>query len=77
MAARLLVLAATSGLAAGCVGSGPVLLQGDASSAEVAYREADIAPAAAVARQHCAGFEKVPHLIDTQQNIAFFDCVKP
>ena len=61
---------------AACSGPQPFLLQGDASSAEIGY-SGDVAGAMPVARRHCAQFERVPHLLEAQQNIAFFDCVKP
>ncbi|MBV9862599.1 MAG: hypothetical protein JO267_10675 [Alphaproteobacteria bacterium] len=73
---RLLALAATAGSLAACLAAKPFLIQGDASSAEVGY-SGDVAGATAVARQHCAQYERVPRLLEAERDIAFFDCVKP
>jgi hypothetical protein len=37
----------------------------------------DVEGATAVARQHCAQYERVPRFLDAEENIAFFDCVLP
>ncbi len=51
-------------------------MQGDASSAQVGYA-GDIEGATLVAKQHCARYERVPKFLEAQENIAFFDCVRP
>jgi hypothetical protein len=51
-------------------------LQGDAGSAQVGYG-GDVEAATLVAKKHCAQYERVPRFLDAQENIAFFDCVKP
>jgi len=63
-------------LVSGCTGSKPFLLQGDANSAQVGY-SGEIEGATPVARQHCAQYERVPRFLEAQENVAFFDCVRP
>jgi hypothetical protein len=63
-------------LGAACAGPKPFLLQGDASSAQVGY-SGDVERAALVAKQHCAQFERVPRFLEAEENVAFFDCVRP
>jgi hypothetical protein len=73
-AAACLVLAL--GGAAGCEGPKPFLLQGDANSAMVGY-SLDLAGAGDVAKKHCAQFERVPRFLEAQEEVAYYDCVKP
>jgi len=73
---RVLLLVLASGVGAACTGPKPFLLQGDASSAQVGYA-GDIEGATLVAKQHCARYERVPKFLEAQENIAFFDCVRP
>ena len=70
----LLVLVGS--LSIGCTGPKPFLLQGDASSAQVGYG-GDVESATIIAKQHCAQFERVPYFLEAQENIAFFECVRP
>jgi hypothetical protein len=63
-------------LVSGCTGSKPFLLQGDANAAQVGY-SGEIESATLVARQHCAQYERVPRFLEAQENVAFFDCVRP
>ena len=63
-------------LGSACTGPKPFLLQGDANSAQVGY-SGDIDGATLVARQHCAQYERVPHFLEAEENVAFFDCVRP
>jgi hypothetical protein len=63
-------------LVSGCTGPKPFLLQGDANSAQVGY-SGEIEGATLVARQHCAQYERVPRFLEAQENVAFFDCVRP
>ena len=37
----------------------------------------EIDGATLVARQHCAQYERVPRFLEAQENVAFFDCVRP
>jgi hypothetical protein len=37
----------------------------------------EIDGAAVVARHHCAQYERVPRFLEADQNVAFFDCVRP
>jgi hypothetical protein len=59
-----------------CTGAKPFLLQGNASSAQVGY-SGNLDAATLVARQHCAQYERVPRFLEAEENIAFFDCVRP
>jgi hypothetical protein len=68
------LLLAISGSA--CYGPKPFLLQGDAGSAQVGYY-GEVDSATAVARQHCARYERVPHFLEAAENVAFFECVRP
>jgi len=72
----LIVLFLFGALGSACSGPKPFLLQGDANSAQVGY-SGDIEGATPVARQHCARYERVPRFLDAQENVAFFDCVRP
>jgi hypothetical protein len=63
-------------LGSACTGPKPFLLQGDARSAQVGYY-GDVEGATLVARHHCAQYERVPRFLETQENVAFFDCVLP
>jgi hypothetical protein len=72
----LVVLLLCAASASACTGPKPFLLQGNASSAQVGY-SGDIDGATLVARQHCAQYERVPRFLEAQENVAFFDCVRP
>jgi hypothetical protein len=65
-----------AGAAAGCTGK-PFLSNGDANSAEVGYGGNDPAVATAVAKEHCARFERVPRFLNAQENVAYFACENP
>jgi len=69
---RLLLLAAAT-LASGCE-SHASLDKGDARAAVVMY-SGDLEAATAVARRHCAGYERQPRLIGTAIGTAYFECV--
>jgi hypothetical protein len=76
-AGRLLFFAVLfAALGSACTGPKPFLLQGDANSAQVGY-SGDIDAAAPVAKRHCAQYERVPRFLEAQENVAFFDCVRP
>jgi hypothetical protein len=72
----IFILLLTGGLGAACAGSKPFLLQGDADSAQVGY-SGNVDAATPIARQHCAQYERVPRFLEAEENIAFFDCVRP
>jgi len=74
-AARRLFVILVGGVGLSCAGK-PFLLEGDAHYAGVAYA-GDIESASAVAKRHCAPFERVPRFREIQENIAYFDCVRP
>jgi hypothetical protein len=52
------------------------LRTGNATSAEVMY-SGDIAHALPIAKQHCAGYGRVPRLADTAPGVAYFACDQP
>jgi hypothetical protein len=54
----------------------PFLFEGNANSAQVMYG-GDVAAATAVAKRHCAQFERVPQFREISEDIAYFDCVRP
>jgi hypothetical protein len=57
-----------------CMGPRAFLKQGDATSAEIA-NSGDTEGALRIARQHCARFERVPQLVETGPDVAYFACV--
>lgn len=63
------------GILAACSGSTPILLRGDANSAQVGF-SGNVDAATRVAKQHCAQYERVPRFLDAEEDIAFFDCVR-
>jgi len=54
----------------------PFVLDGDASYARVTYA-GDMERATAAAKRHCAPFERVPQFREIDENVAYFDCVRP
>jgi hypothetical protein len=64
------------GSVSACISPKPILLQGDARSAQVTY-SGDIDSATLVAKQHCAQYERVPRFLEAEEDVAFFDCVLP
>jgi hypothetical protein len=72
----LLALCAAIAALPGCLGQQPLLKAGDATSAEIMY-SGDVANAMPLAKQHCAGYERVPRLVDTIPGIAYFACERP
>ena len=73
--ARCFFAVLISGLGLACAGK-PFLLEGDPNYAGVAYA-GDIESATAVAKRHCAPFERVPRFREIQEDIAYFECVRP
>jgi hypothetical protein len=74
-ARRWLSIALVGGLGLACAAK-PFVLEGDANYAGVAYA-GDMESATAVARRHCAPFERVPRFREIQEDVAYFDCVRP
>ncbi len=72
----LLAIALLGGIVGGCSTPHPVVMQGDADSVVIAYG-GDLASVNALARRHCARYERVPRLDQMQQDTAYFDCVRP
>jgi hypothetical protein len=64
------------GLLAGCAAPEPMLFSGDAQTIEFAYAT-DPAATLRAARLHCAAYERVPRLLQAQNNIAYYACVRP
>jgi hypothetical protein len=54
----------------------PFVLDGDASHVKVTYA-GDMERATAAAKRHCAPFERVPQFREIEENVAYFDCVRP
>jgi hypothetical protein len=75
MARRWLSIALVGGLGLACAAK-PFVLEGDANYAGVAYA-GDMESATAVARRHCAPFERVPRFREIQEDVAYFDCIRP
>jgi hypothetical protein len=75
VAARCLLVALMSGLGLACAGK-PFVLEGNANYAGVAFA-GDIESATTVAKRHCAPFERVPQFREIQENVAYFECVRP
>lgn len=69
VAALLAAAAATA-----CRQTQAFILSGDAAGAEISYADSP-AETLALARQHCAQFEKVPHLMSSGTNVAVYHCV--
>jgi hypothetical protein len=69
-------LVAIGGLLAACASPPALLLEGNADSAKITYSGA-LAGAAAVAKRHCARYERVPRLQMADMDTAYFACVKP
>jgi len=74
-ARRLVFVVLLVGLGGACAGQA-FLLDGDAYYARVAYA-GDMESATAVAKRHCAPFERVPRFREFQEDSAYFDCVRP
>ena len=74
-AARRLFFILVGRVGLSCAGK-PFLLEGDSNHAWVAYA-GDIESATAVAKRHCAPFERVPRFREIQENVAYFECVRP
>jgi hypothetical protein len=72
---RLPLVAFVVGLSMACAGK-PFVLEGDANYVGVAYA-GDMESATAVAKRHCAPFERVPRFHEIEQDVAYFYCVRP
>lgn len=75
MPRRWLFIVSVGGLILSCAGR-PYLLDGDANYARVAYG-GNMESATAVAKRHCAPFEREPRFREFQEDAAYFDCVRP
>jgi hypothetical protein len=74
-AARRFFIVLVGSLGLACAGK-PFVLEGDANAVGVAYG-GDMESATAVAKRHCAPFERVPRFREIQEDVAYFDCVRP
>jgi hypothetical protein len=59
----------------GCAGPQPFALDSSADAVEIAHG-GDLAGAAALARSHCAGYERTARLRRSDTETATFDCIK-
>ena len=75
MARRGFFIALVGGMGLACAAK-PFVLEGDANYARVTYA-GDMESATAVARRHWAPFERVPRFREIQEDVAYFDCVRP
>jgi hypothetical protein len=73
---RLAAALFCASLVGGCAEPTPFLLNGDAKSAEVGYGM-DASATLPVAKLHCAEYERVPRLLQAQDNIAYYECIRP
>jgi hypothetical protein len=73
---RLFCLMPAAAAVTGCAGK-PFLLDGDANSAQVGYSGNDPTVAAAVAKDACARYERVPRFLNAAENVAYFTCEQP
>jgi hypothetical protein len=74
-ARQLLLVLLVTGSQTACAGK-PFVLEGDANYAGITYA-GDIESATAAAKRHCAPFERVPRFREIDENVAYFDCVRP
>jgi hypothetical protein len=70
------LLTSFGALGLACTGPQAFLLEGDANSAQVGYY-GEIEGATLVAKQHCARYERLPRFLEAQEDVAYFDCVRP
>jgi len=59
-----------------CLPSRVFVLHGEPGKVAVGYT-GDIEAATAVAKHHCAQFERLPVLVSAEEDVAYFDCVQP
>jgi hypothetical protein len=60
-------------LLAACGTQHPFVSRGSPGGLTVTHSN-DIEGATAVARRYCAGYERVPHLLDSTMDQAYFEC---
>lgn len=75
-AARLFCLILAGAATAGCT-TKPFLSSGDANSAAVGFAGGNLAAATAVAQDHCARYERFARFLETQEDVAYFECYRP
>jgi hypothetical protein len=73
---RILALILCGSLSAGCSSAKPFVLSGDAERVEIGYAT-DPTATLPLAKAHCAAYERVPRLLQAQQDIAYYQCYKP
>lgn len=73
-AISILALGAALLALVGCTRPHPYVREGDRKSVQVTFYGTPDS-ALPVARQHCAGYDRVPRLTDAGPDIAYFDCV--
>jgi hypothetical protein len=72
---QLLLVVLAIGAQPACTAK-PFVLDGNANYARVTY-DGDMERATAVAKRHCAPFERVPQFREIEENVAYFECVRP
>jgi hypothetical protein len=75
IARQLFLTVLAAGFLAACAAK-PFVLEGDPNYAGVTYA-GDMESATAAAKRHCAPFERVPRFREIDENVAYFDCVRP
>jgi hypothetical protein len=75
-AVPLFAITAAAALLAGCFNTRAFIREGNANSVEIGF-PGDLSDAWPLARKHCAQFEKVPKLLEADEETALFDCRKP
>lgn len=74
--ASMLAIGTAAATLSACADPRAFIREGSPDSVEISYR-GDVANAVPLARRHCAQFERVPHLVETPDDLAVFDCRRP
>jgi hypothetical protein len=72
----LAVLSIAGAGLSGCTGPSAFIRDGGPDTVDISYR-GDVANAMALARRHCAQFERVPQLVRAEHGLAVFECRRP
>jgi hypothetical protein len=71
LAAAILV----GGTIAGCAAPSPLVLDSDAKGIDIEY-PGDPAATMPIARLHCAQYERAARLLQAQNNVAYYECIR-
>ena len=58
---------------AACAGSHPFIRSGSEKSVDIGY-SGDVGGTRSLAERHCAGFNRVPRLVDSSTDTAYYQC---